>query len=67
MSEKCKIWEDFRDRIKPIVVWMKREKDKEKKMSSWTRSLERLVEKVNIQRDPGFQQLVELMEKKVVK
>ena len=62
--ERCKISDVFRERIKPKVVWMKREKDKEKDMSSWTRSLETLVEKVNNQRDPGLQQLVELMDKK---
>ena len=63
-SEKGNIWEDFRDRIKPIVVWMKRERDKEKEILSWTKSLKMLIEKVNTQRDPGMQQLVELMEKK---
>ena len=45
-------------------MWMKRERGKEKDMSSWTKSLEMLLEKVNTQRDPRLQQLVELMEKK---
>lgn len=63
-QEKYKILKEFRDRIKPIFVWMKRERDKEKKMSLWKKSLETLVEKVNTARDLELQQLVEIMEKK---
>ena len=63
-TERCRIWEEFKDRIKQRVVWMRRERDKENKIKSWMKSLEILLEKVNTQRDPRLQQLVELMEKK---
>ena len=27
-QEECKIWGDYKSQIKPMLVWMKREKDK---------------------------------------
>ena len=28
--ERCRIWDEFRDKVKLIVVWMRREREKEK-------------------------------------
>ena len=30
VQKECKIWTKFRERIMPIVLWMKSERDKEK-------------------------------------
>ena len=46
---------------------MRREKDKEKETTAWTKSLEGLTEKMNASnasRDPGLERLMEMLEKK---
>ena len=63
-QEECWIWKEYPEKIKLMVVWMKREKDKEKETTAWTKSLEALTEKVNTSRDPGQAKLVEMLEKK---
>ena len=60
------IWKDYRERVKPIFVWMRREKEKEKETTAGTKSLEALTEKINASntsRYPGLERLVEMLEK----
>ena len=66
-QEIVNIWKDYREKIIPIVVWMRREKDKEKETTAWTKSLEALTERMNasnVSRDPCIEKLVEMLEKK---
>ena len=46
-----------------MVVWMTKERNREKEMMSWTKSLEALIEKVNTKRDPELVKLLKLIEK----
>ena len=65
-QEECKIWKEYRERIKPLVIWMKKEKNEEKETSVLTKSFEILCEKMNTMsasRDHGLERLVELFEK----
>ena len=41
------IWKDYQEKIKPILVWIRRENDKEKETTVWMKSLEVLTEKMN--------------------
>ena len=55
------IWKDYQEKIKPILVWIRRENDKEKETTVWMKSLEVLTEKMNASkdsRDPGLERLV---------
>ena len=66
-QEIVNIWKDYREKIKPIVVWMRREKDEEKETKAWIKSLEALTEKrnaSNASRYPDLERLVEMLEKK---
>ena len=53
----------YREKIKPIVVWMKRVVAEEREKTGWTKSLETMIDKMS-EKDIGLKSLIETFEKK---
>ena len=52
MGKECLVWKMYREKIKPIVVWMKRAVVAEKEQTGCTKSLETMMSKMS-EKDSG--------------
>ena len=57
------MWKLYREKIKPIVVWMKRAVAEEKEKTGWTKSFETMMDKVS-EKDNVLKSLIETLEQK---
>ena len=58
------MWKLNREKIMPMVVWMKRAVAEEKEKTGWTKSLQMMIDKMS-EKDDGMKSLIETFEKKL--
>ena len=62
-KKECQVWKLYREKIKPMVVWMKRVVAEENYKTGWTKSLQIMIDKMS-EKDDGMKSLIETFETK---